>query len=1037
MTKALLLSLVHNASTQLSNEIVALNDDILFLQNELSVSKNNQCSDLVKRKTDTTKEQNLKQLSAFLTKYAMFLLDKREGNAPSGCYYSHMMSRNEGIANLMEGMDKANTCKEHSAAERLKDLCQKKSALEDMLRLLQISDVEKLSDDKSHDVFSDLMLQLKSSIRGGAEHLFSRMRQREDGAKLPWGKANDHGRDNNNDGDDDARGDRYSTEASVVSGISSSCERVSDVEEASGTSDVHADGTLRERSPAKNPSLNRHITEKGSPLNWKSHTEERLFPKSGSLTSSFLTKQQKCRTGNNPGDSSLQKFNLMRKCFSNTKGGATSFLFDRDRNMNDGEADIPPRTSRSEKSKMQILRKCTNGESVHVENKNTNVAILKEHIEKGSPNISVKPIPPSINKSCKNVCTRKGNNQLNGEAWEGRNQSGSFDSLSSSSSDASASRGPGGDRSGSGNRMGRKKYLIRINKKGNGRFQVKKEGANSSSCIYDFEVIYEGVDASAPRERTRKQLVHFSFLRKGGKIRGVEKLHIGEIELVKSLQFGSTTKGGARNEDVDGVSAGEQLGVPRRKKERTKKEANKRINLLEENLKNLREENFRKKYELTRIIDDMNKKKMKDIATHDGANCDAADCHAANCHTEAESYNMEFVETNRLRGLYIHMLDKQNQLERDKNFYKNELEKLQEDMKNNAAPLADFLREEKEKFLEREKEFYKKEKKYFQVKNKLRKKITHIENELEIAQEKLKREREENIRLNNTITENLSTIEKKDNERRNSEQQNESKIKILNTELQELMHTVVVEKKEKNKLQEEISLIRKDMAFDNFKKVVLEKITKTNGDIKYLAEILELLTTEMENKISKENCNDRKVSELKEECTKKDQLLSNAQDKMNQDKKKMRKMKEEIAYLHEKNRNLLESVKYMVAQGVGEFPNDNEVNTEEDGHYASSDEREGVTLHPPRETSQISQSHDVASRNRKGTGSKKQEECGPRSGKRRLSKNRESFTSFSDNSSLFLCHDMDTKRGCSSDELTSAAGDPDYVCRGLIRHSLR
>ncbi|ANQ07343.1 Uncharacterized protein PCOAH_00017800 [Plasmodium coatneyi] len=1042
MTKALLLSLVHNASTQLSNEIVALNDDILFLQNELSVSKNKHYSDLVKRKTETTtKEQNLKQLSAFLTKYVMFLLDKREGNAPSGCYYSHVMSRNDGIASLVEGMDKADTSNEHIAAERLKDLYQKKSVLEDILHLLQISEVEKLSDNKSQDIFSDLMFQLKSSILGGAEHLFSRMQNIGEGAKFLSGKANNNGSDNNSDDDNDddgnaARGDRSSTAASVGSGINSSFEEVSDLEEARGSSNAHADGTLRGGSPVKSPSLNRHISEKGSPLKCKSHTEEKLLPKSGSLTSPFLKKKQNRRSRNNRGHSSLEKFNVMRKCFSNTEGASTSFLFDRDRKMNEGAADIPTRSSTNEKSKIPIWGKSSHEESVHLKNKHTNVAVLKEHIEKGSPKISVKPIPPSINKTRKNVCTRKGNNRPNGEPWEERDQSGSFDSLSSSSSsDASESRGPGGERTRSGSQMGRKKYLIRINRKGHGSFEVKKEGANSSGRVYDFEVIYEGVDgvadrmdAASPQRRTHKQLVHFSFLRRGGKVCGVEKLHIGEIDLVRSFPFGSTTKGGPPNEDVDGVSAGVQL-VPRRRNERTKKEAHKRINLLEENLKNLKEENFRKKYELTRIIDDMKKKKMKNIVTNDEAMYDV----------EAESYNMEFVETNRLRGLYIHMLDKQSQLEKDRNFYKNELEKLQEDMKNNTAPLAEFLREEKEKFLQREKEFYNREKKYFQVKNKLRKKIIHLQSELEIAEGKLNKEREENKILKSTITENLSIIEKKDNERRNSEQENESKMRILNTELQELMDTVVVEKKEKNKLQEEISLIRKDMAFDNFKKVVLGKITKTNGDIKYLAEILELLTKELENKISKESSNEKHLRELKEECTKKAQLLSSAEDKMKQDKKKMRKMREEIFYLHEKNRNLLDSVKCMVAQGVGGFSNGNEVITadggtssREDGYYCSSDERGGVVVHPPRENTQIAQSDDIHKRNRKGKTGRRLT-----SAKRRFSKNEGSFTSFSDNSSLFLCHDMDTKRGYSSDELTTGPADPTYVCRGLIRHSLK
>ncbi|CAA9987411.1 conserved Plasmodium protein, unknown function [Plasmodium knowlesi strain H] len=1041
MTKSLLLSLVHNVSTQLSNEIVALNDDILFLQNELSVSKTNNCSDHVKKKTERSKEQNLKQLSAFLTKYVMFLLDKRKSNVPYGSYYSDVMSRNGGIANLIEGIGKADLSKEDSASERLKYLCQKRSALQDMLRLLQISEVEKLSDDKSQDLFSDLMFQLRNSILGGGEHLFNGIQNIEEGAMFPSGKTsdNDSGNSDDENGNDDGNassGDRSSTVASLGLGIKFSCEQVSDLDETSMPSACTSNAPMRRENFAKSSSLNRHMSEKGSPLNWKSLTEERVLSKSSSLTSPFFKKQEKCRSINNRGNSSAQKFNSMRKCFSNTGGVTTSFPVNRDRKMKEGAVDIPTRSTTNGKSKISILRKSSREEPAHLENKHTDVEVLKEHIEKGSPNISVKPIPPSINKTCKNVYTRKGRNRSNGVSWEERDQSGSFDSLSSSSSDASAWRGPGGEKTQLSNQMGRKKYLIRINKKGHGSFEVKKKGAKSCARVYDFEIIYEGVDgvvgsmdATSSEQRTRKQLVHFSFLRRGGKICGVEKLHIGDIDLVRSLHFGRTTKGEPRDDHVDCESGGNEL-VPRRRRERTKKEANKRINFLEENLKNMREENFRKKYELTRIIDDIKKKKMKNIVRNDELNYDV----------EAESYNMEFVETNRLRGLYIHMLDKQSQLERDRNFYKNELEKLQQDMKNNAAPLADFLKEEKEKFIQREKEFYKKEKKYFQVKSKLRKKVTLLENELEIAQEKLKKEREENKNLKSTVTEKLSIIEKKDSERRNSEQENESKIRNLNTELQELMETFVVEKEEKNKLQEEISLIRKDVAFDNFKKVVLEKITKTNGDIKYLAEILELLTKELENKISKESLNDKHVRELKEECAKKTELLSNAEDKIKKDKSKMRKLKEDIAYLHEKNRNLLESVRCMVAQGVGRFPNHNEVVTadggttyrEEEGYY-SSDERGGrMLVYSPRETSQIAQSNDIPRRNRKGT-----KGCRPRSGKRPFRENKESITSVSDNSSLFLCHDMDTKRGYSSDELTSGAVDSAYVCRGLIRHSLK
>ncbi|GAW80205.1 hypothetical protein, conserved [Plasmodium gonderi] len=1055
MVKKIVLSLVHNASTQINNELVALNDDILFLQNEFRISENKKVQDLVKRKFYIKEKEKYKKLSEFLTKYVTFLLDKNRNNESTYCIYSHFIKEKNGeIRNLIKDMNNTITNNENSNTKLLNNLCKKRNKLRKILHLIKICNIKNLSDEKLQDIFSDLIFQLKSSNRSNRKNLFSMLLRSGEKCKLKMDEAsNEEGvigvstgkkfadciitndSNVNTDGDENVGTDNEnssqmnlsSTEASVGVEENSSIDQMSYSEEVNDPPDVYTSDASKGENSGNDLLTNENIFERGNILNGKYHA------KHYSLTKHFLNNQE--RNGCNY--SLMNKFNSMRKCFSNTEKVVTPSIFNNDKGVNYNEGEGFTWTNERRENGISILVKSLQENMNNILSRHMNTETLEGHI-KSNPNLLVKYMPPSINKSGKNVYTKKGNDKPNDERVKKHNRSNFSGSASSSSSCSSSSssssscdffapKGCNGEKASSCSNVRKKKYIFRINKKGNGTLQVKKEGQKSANCIYHFEMIYDddvgdsaggdkarGNDAGddnagEKNESKNKRLVRVSFLIKGGKICRVKNLHVAEDKFIRNLNFCNIcTDRSANVKKEDAEWEERDKSRMHRRKENFEMESKKRINMLEENLKNLREENFRKKYELTRIIDDMKFGKTKGTGNTLALGLDE----------EMRSYNMEFIETNRLRGLYIHMLDTQNQLERDKNFYKNELEKLQEDIKNNTAPISDFLKEEKIKFMEREKELYKKEKKYFHIKNQLKKKVAHLQNELELTEEKLKIEKEINKSLNSRMKEKIYILEKNESERRNSDMTNESKIHSLNIELNQLMNTMSIEKKEKTKLQNEISLLKKDMTFDNFRKVVLNKVTKTNDDIKHLAEILEMLTKELENKISKENINDRHVLELKEECKKKIYMLNAVEAQMNNDKKKMKKMSEEIAYLREKNKNLVECVKYMINSNGSTMSHEHYL-VPKDGYYFSLDDGEKKVekgIHRPMQTtSRLTKSNnlEMAHYNRKEDD---MPDLNIFAQKKGVAKNSRSYTSFSDNSSLFLCHNMETKREASTYE---------------------
>ncbi|KAI4839377.1 hypothetical protein MKS88_001927 [Plasmodium brasilianum] len=1087
MTKEILLSLVYNASTQLSNEIAELNDDILFLENELNIRKDKKIYGIGKRRWKGRKKKKYEKLNEFLSKYIMFLLDERKNEFTSS-HNEHKLKKDINIKQLIENMNKTSVNYEQGNISMLNttmlnEMYQKRNTLKDILKLIQMNSIQNLSDEKSQKLFLDLLNKMKDinksyKIEEDKENKLissNRINKSKIDMKKSGKDINKVGKqfvDYLNSTNEEIWGgvEGSSTAPSTTSFVDSNSERMSDSERMSisinarkqfflnGVGDVMTGigeneevkkvGRKGKCDKYDSNSTNEH--RNGTKIEKENSSIFDSCTHHESLNNFFLN--DKLKTTENEHTLS-SKDSWIRKSFSNTEKKCPTLLMDNEKFNKQRIFHTLVR----EKTKLNsnIILK-----SESDENSNNYLTTFMNTNEnrrsvKCKPKVVISPFPPSLNRNNKNVQPER-INATNDKEEKRKNRSSSSSSFSSSCS-SSDSKGSECASNNPRNHFGKKRYLFRINKNGIGSFLVNKEEGKSRSYVYDFELVYDdsdlgtGTDIRGGKRRTNEEtngeanreangeanreangeanreangevnkeavnitskemkIFHFSFLKRGKKICGVNNLYMAKDKVVRLLQFLDGIN--SNNENVNIFKGGKnddrQIQYNDIDEEEGKK---KKINLLEENIKNLREENFRRKYELTRIIDDIRNKK------HFSSN-------------EIGSYNMEFIETNRLRGLYIQLLDKQSQLERDKNFYKNELEKLKEDIKNDRAPIADFLKEEKNKYIEREKIFYKKEKRFLKIKNQLKKKVIELENALELTQDQLSLEKGLNENLHVRIEENRIILEKKESETNNTNKMNESKISTLNTEREQLRESIKMEIKEKEKLIEEITMLKKDQTFENFRKVVLHKITKTNGDIKYLAEILELLTKELEQKIIQENKSSKEVEELQESYQKNVELLNITKTQLGEDKKKIKNLNEQISYLSEKNTNLIESIKYLLLQN-SEKGKKKETSTEECFLFSDDERkrRKEKLTHDSKYSGQYEDKYE----------DKYAIPHISNYGKKRCSKNKQSVTVFSDNSSRssFLYNNSDTKSSNSFEELMNSVNEPFLAYRGLIKHNI-
>lgn len=517
----------------------------------------------------------------------------------------------------------------------------------------------------------------------------------------------------------------------------------------------------------------------------------------------------------------------------------------------------------------------------------------------------------SQNNAINELLNTKQKSALNKEIEQDINSSNS-DNFSDSSDSSYNSDEENVDKS-----LGYKKYTITINKNGEGIILLNEINGSTPKFIHDFEINYQSEsdensnmgDFSANTSTNKsknKKIFQFSFLKNGTKIDSVRKLYLSKNSQLRKLKFYDK-----HLDDVESYS--DNSGT-------TGLNSSKKVSFE----KNRTNENAALRKELSMIINDINNNRLK--------------------HLDDGFYNTESVEINKLRGIYLHMLENQRGLEKEVNFYKNELDTLNKNLhvilnKNNSNNITEPLDFQKVEILYKalEEKFTKntqakpcressQESHSLNEKN-LEKQIIELKRELTIRNEELQKEKETVISLKTASETDKIAIAKVKSELKNNEKTKEE-LKALSQMCDKLMASVDEERKESQRLSNEVSTylrtindmtnelnaLKGDKSFDNFKKSVLLKVNNTNGEMKILTDRIETLTEELEIKINNENILNEKIKKLKEKYSDNKKSLSFSNKKLKQNAILMKNMREEIDYLNEKIENLIEAVKYLKAE---------------------------------------------------------------------------------------------------------------------------
>ncbi|SCN59571.1 conserved Plasmodium protein, unknown function [Plasmodium chabaudi chabaudi] len=1012
MEKEILLSLAHNANAQIKNEITELDDEIIFLNTKLGIDKDNTISNIVKARCNKRKEKKSEELNNFFFKYIMFLLSNKSndniGDIDGNHFYNMIKKNAENVGEKVREKNDLLTNQHISNTKRdenfLKCMYEKKDDLEQILELIKLNDLENLSDKKSQDIFSNLMLKLKNMDNVKNENILNV----EDVDK----EINELNISENLkqkllkylfESINDPNGKTYdlSTAPSTVSLVDTTSEKESDSEWFTKYNNMGI--KLNEFFKNNEPTFNTSNTNRSELYGKNNNTHNISYNrKSPSFGSIFLKKGSH--------NILLNKFNASRKSFSESRQNGNKSCLTNEALMrkkkkknvkifNDQFTSLPNQTTEktinmSDSESLIKMNKCEN--NLNYNNKDKSSTLNKE----GSTGDG--------NKNNKNRFS-KGNDKNDDPKKVNEDMTSSF---SSSSSESNSIRKFSEDQK----TVGFKKLCLKINEEGKGYFTVsKKKGKNCSKYIYDFEIVYENGEVPKQNECNenmnekdeKKNIFHLSFLTNGKKVYKVNNLHMEDLKITNNGKNGKINIALCQNKK--GVSTPLD----------SKKENEDKDNLSESDTQNDGNTNRWNKYEVKRIGSRYRQRKK--------------------LYSQKREDSNEFRETNKIRGLYIHMLDRQNQLEVEKEFYKKEYDKLQEDIKNNTAPINEYLKEEKLKHFEREKLFYKKEKQFIKKKNLLKKKMLEIENQLEIVEKKLAMEKEKNENLCLKIQDEKYEIEKR-------ESVNESKIKNLNLELEKLNKSILLEQKEKDDLLNKLNILKdEDIEYGNFRKNVLDKVNKTNSDIKYLAEILEVLTKELEKKNHLQNLNEKKIKELEENSQKTENLLRITKDKLLLEKKKKKNLFKEITHLNKKNKDLGKCIKDLMFRQNSEINfKKNEMNlTGFSSDYEQNQNKKSTLLYDSTSKTNVSLDNDNYNTmlhykikyncNKKKNNSKNgylnnsKDEHYPSSDK--------DGTIVSDNSSLFLFN-PNTKNKISYSDLIESMDDLSDVVTPALKHNI-
>ncbi|CAD2102896.1 conserved Plasmodium protein, unknown function [Plasmodium vinckei petteri] len=1005
MEKEILLSLAHNANAQIKNEIAELDDEIIFLNTKLGIDKDNTISNIVKARCNKRKEKKSEELNNFFFKYIMFLLSNKSNDNISDIdethFYNMIQKNAEKAGEKNDLLMNQNISNKKRDENFLKCMYEKKDELEQILNLIKLNDLENLSDKKSQDIFSNLMLKLKNMDSIKSENILNvedvdkemnelniseNMKQKL--LKYLFESIND------------PNGKTYdlSTAPSTVSLVDTTSEKESDSE---GFRKYNNMG-IKFNEFFKNNELtfNTPYTNRSELYEKNNNTHNISYnKKSPSFGSIFLKKGSH--------NILLNKFNASRKSFSESRQNGNQ-------SCSTNEALMRKKKKKSTKifdDQLTNLENQTKEQTINMSDSNSLVKMRKCE---NNQNYNNKEKPTSMNNGS---TTQAGNKNNKNSFSKEKDKNDGFKKVNEDMPSSSSSSSPSESNSirkfsEDHKTVGLKKLCLKINEEGKGHFTVnKKKGKNCSKYIYDFEIVYENGEVSKQNEseknisekEKKKNIFHLSFLTNGKKVYKINNLHMKDLKITND---GKSEKNNKINIALWKNKKGVSNSLDSNKDEEDKN------NLSESDTKNVRSTNILNKYKLKKIGSGY--RQIKKL------------------YSKIKDYNIEFKETNKIRGLYIHMLDRQNQLEIEREFYKKEYDKLQEDVKNNTAPISEYLKEEKLKQFEREKLFYKKEKQFIKKKNLLKKKMLEIESQLEMVEKKLAIEKEKNENLSLKIQDEKYEIEKR-------ESVNESKIKNLSLKLDKLNKSILLEQKEKDYLLNQLNILKdEDIGFGNFRKNLLDKINKTNVDIKYLAEILEVLTKELEKKSILQNLNEKKIKELEENSQKTENLLRITKDKLVLEKKKKKNLFKEITHLNRKNKDLGKCIKDLMLRQNSEINfKENEMNlTGFSSDYEHNQNKKSTLLYDSTSKTNVSLDNDNYNNM---LHYKIKYNC---NNKKNNSKNGEYYPSsdkdgtiISDNSSLFLFN-PNTKNKISYSDLIESMDDLSDVATPALKHNI-
>lgn len=977
---------------QLQDKVESLSNDIAYIETVLKTAKNKRIHDIVIKNFKKRKEKQFQEFVQFYTKYSKFLLNKKYPVDPSSLRFQQTEQANETPVS-----DTCSTCstdvstvteqkeKEKEKERILVDMYDKKEKLIDVLRLLEADDNDFLGNKESLKILNELSTTLKriTSYVADTENIptVDVRRFPKKTCDILKGKKK-VSTSTNTELDDKIINYLNNPDASFpgMEGFIESSSSITNSErQYSNDTDINNRNIYTKELSFRVMNLLKNNTSamKESkiknnllPADSKSEKEENdlegvkknsiLLSIENSTLDSNSSRKSNLFINKDVTEGNLTDMKTEGKCMwclkkgkdiskEYTPDGNKSVHFDLRENTDDTHCNNSKKDKDCSFKKFDLQKKDPEKEDPKKEDpkkedpkeedpKKEDLEkedmkkgeLTKEELKKGVLEANSKSSnKKGVNNEKRKTSSSTSNSATNSSSYTSSSSVSSSDSSYSSASYGSSGYGTGRDKNRKS--FGKRKHIIKINKYGKGIiFHAEKKGF-SPNYLNDFEIIYDNSNNEYPKigegstdssSNKNKTILKLRFLQRGKKIKFIKHLIIREDAQIKNLRYYNSDKkwmlpqkvktdiyGGDNNHNNNYNSSYSIVD---------KKSYFQNGNNITDYGKLVKE--------LSDIINNITENKMRYISS--------------------DKCVIETVETNRLRGIYLQLFERQRELETEKNFYKNELDVLNKNLDKFIKAANDDNKKVNELNSQRSELLYKtleekfttvinaqlgvsqemnaKEKHFLTREKELEKNIIELQCELRINKEQLAKEQAENEKLK--MAYDADRIALANAEKDFADNQNyKEEIKAMHQKCEELEKSLEIEREEKKQLNyevtsqlntihmlnDELKTIKEDTTFDNFRKSVLMKVNNTNSEIQILADRIKTLTEELEIKKNKEKTLIGLFAKSKKEnaSTKKD--LKFSKEKLKHKDSLINSMQQEIDYLNVKIENLLDSVKFL------------------------------------------------------------------------------------------------------------------------------